>query len=122
MPGFEKHVFACTNVRLEGHPRGCCSGKGGEAIRDALKNAVARRSLKGRIRVNAAGCLDQCEHGPTIVVYPDGVWYGFVTLKDLDEIVESHLLNGKPVERLRLPDTCINTPACPHKGRRPGTP
>ena len=117
MPGFEKHVFVCTNVRPAGNPRGCCSGKGGEAIRDALKNAVARLGLKGKVRINGAGCLDQCEHGPTIVVYPEGVWYGFVTLADVDEIVESHLINGRPVERLRLADGCINAPACPHKGK-----
>jgi (2Fe-2S) ferredoxin len=81
-----------------------------------MKAAVAERGLKGRVRVNTAGCLDQCEHGPTIVVYPEGVWYGFVTLEDVAEIVESHLVNGQPVERLRLPDGCLNTPSCPHKG------
>ena len=118
MPGFEKHVFVCTNVRPEGHPRGCCSAKGSEAIRDAMKAAVAKRGLSRRIRINLAGCLDQCEHGPNIVVYPEGVWYGFVTLADVDEIVESHLVNGRPVERLRLPDTCINTPSCPHRGKQ----
>ena len=118
MPGFEKHVFVCTNVRPEGHPRGCCSAKNSEAIRDAMKAAVAKRGLSRRIRINLAGCLDQCEHGPNIVVYPEGIWYGFVTLADVEEIVESHLVGGQPVERLRLPDTCINTPSCPHKGKR----
>lgn len=118
MPAFEKHVFVCTNVRPAGHVRGCCSARNGEAIRDALKNAVARRSLKGRVRINAAGCLDQCEHGPNIVVYPEGVWYGFVTLADVEEIVDSHLVNNRPVERLRLPDTCLNAPSCPHKGKQ----
>jgi (2Fe-2S) ferredoxin len=117
MAQFEKHVFVCTNVREPGHPRGCCSGKNSEAIREALKKAVQEHNLKRRVRINEAGCLDQCEHGPTIVVYPEGVWYGFVTLADVPEIVESHLLNNKPVERLRLPDECINTPHCPHKGR-----
>lgn len=117
MPGFEKHVFVCTNTRDAGHPRGCCGHKSGEAIRDALKAAVKDRGLKRRVRVNQAGCLDQCEHGVTIVVYPEGVWYGFVTAADVAEIVESHLVKGRPVERLRLPDACINTPACPHKGR-----
>src|SRR3990172_8954348 len=115
MPGFEKHVFVCTNVRPEGHPRGCCSAKGSEAIRDAMKAAVAKRGLSRRIRINLAGCLDQCEHGPNIVVYPEGVWYGFVTLADVDEIVESHLVNGRPVERLRLADGCINTACCEHR-------
>ena len=49
-----------------------------------------------------SGCLDQCEHGPTVVVYPDAVWYGRVTAADVDEIIESHIVNGKPVERLMI--------------------
>lgn len=117
MPGFEKHVFVCTNTREPGHPRGCCSAKDGDAIREALKKAAADHGLKRRVRINSAGCLDQCEHGPTIVVYPDGVWYGFVKLEDVPEIVESHLIGGRPVERLRLPDGCVNTASCPHKGK-----
>ena len=119
MPAFDRHVFVCTNVREPGHPRGCCSAKNSEAIREALKKAVAHR-LGKRVRVNTAGCLDQCEHGVTVVVYPEAVWYGFVKLEDVEEIVESHLVNGQPVERLRLPDSCVNTPACPHKGRGAG--
>ncbi len=117
MAGFERHVFVCTNVREPGHPRGCCSGRGSEAIREALKRAVGEAGLKRRVRINSAGCLDQCEHGPTIVVYPEGVWYGFVTLQDVDEIVRSHLIEGKPVERLRLAPGCVNTPSCEHKGK-----
>ncbi|MBI4581362.1 MAG: (2Fe-2S) ferredoxin domain-containing protein [Planctomycetes bacterium] len=116
MAQFERHVFVCTNVRDAGHPRGCCSGKHSETIREALKEAVKNLGLKRRVRINSAGCLDQCEHGPTVVVYPEGTWYGFVTLTDVAEIVESHLVNGKPVERLRLPDGCVNTAGCPHKG------
>lgn len=116
MPTFERHVFVCTNTRAPGHPRGCCAAKGGEAIRETMKAAIAERGLKGRVRVNTAGCLDQCEHGPTIVVYPEAVWYGFVKLEDVAEIVESHLMRGRPVERLRLADGCLNTPTCPHKG------
>lgn len=119
MAGFERHVFVCTNTRECGHPRGCCSSKDGEAIREAFKS-VAKQRLGKRVRVNSAGCLDQCEHGVTVVVYPEGVWYGFVKMEDVAEIVESHLVSGKPVERLRLPETCVNTPGCPHKGRRPG--
>lgn len=58
----------------------------------------------GEVRVNKAGCLDRCELGPVAVVYPEGVWYTFVDEQDIEEIVESHLRDGKPVERLRLPD------------------
>ena len=117
MAQFEKHVFVCTNTRESGHPRGCCHDKQADAIREALKEAVKTHSLKRAVRINGAGCLDQCEHGPCIVVYPEGIWYGFVTPEDVPEIVESHLLGGKPVERLRLPDECINTPSCEHKGK-----
>jgi len=119
MPAFERHVFVCTNTRPAGHPRGCCSAKNSEAIRDALKKAAAQR-LGKRVRINAAGCLDQCEHGVTVVVYPEAVWYGFVTLADVEEIVESHLVNGHPVERLRLPDTCINHAKLPAPHRDEG--
>ena len=115
---FERHVFVCTNVRPAGHPRGCCSGKHSEAIREALKEAVDQRGLKRKVRINQAGCLDQCEHGPTIVVYPEAIWYGFVTLDDVPEIVESHLVNGWPVERLRLRESCINTPNCKHRPKK----
>lgn len=115
MAGFERHVFVCTNQRSCDSPRGCCDPEGRRALQSLVKAAVARRGLKGRVRANAAGCLDQCEHGPTLVVYPEAVWYGHVRPEDVDEIVESHLVNGVPVERLRLPDACINTPSCEHK-------
>jgi len=116
MAAFERHVFVCNNTRPDGHPRGCCAAKGGEAIRDRLKVLAAEAGLKGRVRVNVAGCLDQCEHGVTLVVYPEAVWYGFVMAEDVEEIFRSHILEGRPVERLRLPPECLNTPRCPHKG------
>jgi len=115
MPTFERHVFVCTNTRDPGHPRGCCSGKDSGQIREMLKALVKQRGLERRVRVNKAGCLDQCEHGVTVVVYPEAVWYGFVKLGDVEELFESHLVNGKPVDRLRMPEACINTPSCPHR-------
>jgi (2Fe-2S) ferredoxin len=102
MPPFERHVFVCVNERPAGHPKGCCAGKGSVEIRDRLKMMVGRAGLKGKVRVNAAGCLDACERGVTVVVYPEAVWYGGVTLDDVDEIFQSHILEGRPVERLRL--------------------
>lgn len=117
MGPFDKHVFVCTNQRPPDHPRGCCDPTDCGDLHRAFKKAVAGRGLRARVRANRAGCLDQCEHGPTVVVYPDGVWYGPVSEGDVDEIVESHLVGGQPVERLRLPDSCINTAACPHKPR-----
>jgi (2Fe-2S) ferredoxin len=71
--------------------------------------------LAGKIRINKAGCLDQCEHGPVMVVYPEAVWYGHVQPEDAEEIVNEHLVGGRPVERLRLPDACVNTKSCAHR-------
>jgi (2Fe-2S) ferredoxin len=99
---FRHHVFVCVNRRPDDDPRGCCSAKGSEEIRDALKAEIARRGLKRIVRANTAGCLDACADGPSIVVYPEGVWYGRVRVEDVPEIVESHLVNGVPVERLRV--------------------
>jgi (2Fe-2S) ferredoxin len=115
VPKFEKHVFVCGNERPAGHPRGCCQSRGGDAVREAFKLELKRQNAAGRIRANKAGCLDQCEHGVTVVVYPEQVWYGFVQPSDVPEIVASHLLGGRPVERLVLSETCINTPTCPHR-------
>ena len=86
------------------------------AFEVALKAGVKKAGLGAEVRVNAAGCLDQCEHGVTIVVYPEAVWYGFVTVGDVEEIVREHIVGGKPVERLRLSDECVNTSKCRHRG------
>ena len=106
----EKHLFVCTNRREPDNPKGCCAAKGSEEVRDLLKERVASLGLRGRVRINAAGCLDQCARGTTIVVYPEAVWYGGVTAADVEEIVQSHLIGGKPVERLRIGET-RRTPA-----------
>ena len=105
----------CTNQREAGHPRGCCDPQGKAELQGALKQKLALRGLKAKVRANKAGCLDQCEHGPNMVVYPEQVWYGGVTMADLDEIIESHIVEGKPVERLRIADECLNAPSCPHR-------
>jgi (2Fe-2S) ferredoxin len=102
MPHYEKHVFICTNRRDPGNPKGCCASKGSEKIRETFKKELAERGLKGRMRANAAGCLDQCAHGPTVVVYPEQVWYTVPTSEDAVEIIEKHLIGGVPVERLRM--------------------
>jgi len=104
MPFFEKHVFICTNRRDPSNPKGSCAAKGSEAIRERFKKEIYERGLKGRMRANAAGCLDQCENGCTVVVYPEQVWYGHVTPDDVSEIIEEHLLGGRIVERLLMPD------------------
>jgi (2Fe-2S) ferredoxin len=116
MPKFERHIFVCGNVRPSGNPRGCCDPTGGAELQKLFKRKLAERGLKGKVRANQSGCLDQCEHGPNVVVYPDAIWYGGVTLADVDEIVESHIIRGNPVERLVLNDDCLNTPECNHRG------
>jgi (2Fe-2S) ferredoxin len=104
MPKFEHHIFICTNKRPPENPRGCCDPEGLGELQLAFKQELAARGLKGTVRANKAGCLDQCERGPTVVVYPEGVWYGGVSRNDVAEIVESHLVSGVPVERLKLKD------------------
>jgi len=122
MPRFEKHIFVCCNQRPEGHPRGCCDPEGKAELQWIFKQKLAARGLKHKVRANKSGCLDQCEHGPNLVVYPEGVWYGRVTAADVDEIIDSHIIGGRPVERLMLPDSCINVPTCEHKKPKPEKP
>lgn len=104
MPGYDLHVFVCENEREPGHPRGCCGRKGSAEIRKRLKQAVAGSGLRGKVRINKAGCLDYCEHGPTVVVYPQGVWYAGVRPEDAEEIFREHLVGGRTVERLLMRD------------------
>lgn len=104
MPFFQRHVFVCTNERAPGNPKGCCKSKGAEEVRDELKKRLAERGLKKVVRANAAGCLDQCEHGVTVVVYPEQVWYGHVTVADVPELIERHIVGGEYVERLMIPE------------------
>jgi (2Fe-2S) ferredoxin len=102
MPPLERHVFICENLRDPEDPKGCCAAKGACEIRSRLKKLTFDAKLRGRVRINKAGCLDQCAHGVTIVVYPEVVWYGHVTPDDVDELFREHVLHGRPVERLRL--------------------
>ncbi len=115
MAKFERHVFICVNERSPSHPRGSCAQKQSKAVAAAFKAALKARGLKGRVRANKAQCLDQCEHGPTVVVYPEQVWYGFVQPEDVEEIVDRHIVGGEPVARLVLADTCVNAACCPHR-------
>jgi (2Fe-2S) ferredoxin len=104
VPTFQRHVFVCVNERPPDNPKGCCKAKGGNEVRDKLKAELAARGLAKIVRANNAGCLDQCSEGVTVVVYPEQVWYGHVTVDDVVEIVEKHLIGGEPVARLLLPD------------------
>jgi (2Fe-2S) ferredoxin len=95
-------VFVCTNRRAADNPKGSCALKGGEEVLARFKELLFARGLNKRMRANSSGCLDACAHGCTVVVYPEAVWYGRVTVADVDEIVERHLAGGRPVERLRI--------------------
>jgi len=104
MSYYERHVFFCCNQRDASDPRPCCNGNGASAMRDYAKQRVKALGLAGagKVRVNQAGCLDRCEEGPCVVVYPDAVWYTYVDRADIDEIIEEHLRHGRTVERLRI--------------------
>src|SRR5512135_3650027 len=91
------HVFICTNERPAGHPRGCCKEKNSEALIQVFKNELSKNNLAGEVRAQRAGCLDTCEFGPAVVVYPEAVWYGPVKESDVAEIVRQHLVEGRPV-------------------------
>ncbi len=105
MSYYSHHVFFCTNQRDDGSQ--CCNRYGARGARDYVKQRCKELGIHGanQVRINVAGCLDRCESGPVIVVYPEEVWYTYVDREDLDEIIERHLRNGQIVERLRLPAT-----------------
>jgi (2Fe-2S) ferredoxin len=98
---YRRHVFCCTNERPAGHPRGCCKAKGSEKLRNYMKARAKELGLHD-VRVNASGCLDRCELGPTMVIYPEGVWYSYKTAEDIDEILITHVQQGGRVPRLML--------------------
>lgn len=100
-PYYRLHVFCCTNERPEGHERGSCARRGSERLRNYMK-ARAKELGLADVRINSAGCLDRCELGPTVVVYPDGIWYRYRTFEDVDEILLDHVIDGRPVARLML--------------------
>lgn len=104
MPRFEKHIFICENKRPEDDPRGCCFNKGSAEVRELLKKRLKELGLNSKVRANVSGCLDACEFGVSVVVYPEQVWYGGVTINDVEEIIQSHIINNKPVERLIIKD------------------
>ncbi len=104
MSYYQHHVFFCTNQRDPG--KDCCNNRGASELLDYAKDRIAALGLKGagKVRVQKAGCLDRCDFGPVLVVYPDETWYTFIDRDDIDEIIHEHLLNGRVVERLKLPD------------------
>ena len=99
---YKHHVFFCCNQR-DG-TRVCCNDRGATGLRDYAKARIKKLGLAGpgNIRINQAGCLDRCDEGPVIVVYPEGIWYTYVDREDVDEIIDEHLLHGRVVERLKI--------------------
>jgi (2Fe-2S) ferredoxin len=98
---YKAHVFVCTNEREPGHPRGCCKEKGSVDLRDYMKAKAKELGIKN-VRINNAGCLDRCELGPNMVIYPDGVWYRATNFEEIDEVLQKHLIEGGRVEKLML--------------------
>jgi len=102
MSHFTHHVFFCTNQREAGEA--CCNNHGASDMRDYAKNRLKAlgKKVPGKVRINLAGCLDRCEQGPVIVIYPAAVWYTYVDKEDIDEIIDQHLVHGRIVERLKI--------------------
>jgi (2Fe-2S) ferredoxin len=102
---YRHHLFFCTNERPDGAERPSCGRCDSARLRAYAKSRLKELDLAGAggARANTAGCLDRCEEGPCLVVYPEGVWYTYIDESDLDEIIQSHLVEGRPVERLMLP-------------------
>lgn len=99
---YTKHVFICTNQRAATSDRKSCGEAHGLELVKEFKRLIKEKNLTTEMRAQKTGCFDICDFGPTVVVYPEAVWYVNVQLSDVDEIVESHLENDKPVERLRM--------------------
>lgn len=102
MSYYQQHVFFCINQREAG--AACCNNFNAQELRDYAKKRVKSLKLdgKGKIRINNAGCLDRCNEGPVIVIYPGETWYTYIDKEDIDEIIEEHLKNGRIVERLKI--------------------
>jgi (2Fe-2S) ferredoxin len=102
MAYYSHHVFFCTNQRDNG--KQCCNDCGANEARDYAKQRIKELGLSGesKVRINNAGCLDRCERGPVIVVYPEETWYTYVDKEDVEEIITEHIQNGRVVERLLI--------------------
>lgn len=100
-PYYDYHVFVCLNEREAGHPRGCCLARDSAALHAYMKDRCKELAL-AKVRINKSGCLDRCELGPTLVIYPQGVWYHAEKTEDIEEIIQTHLVGGEIVTRLAL--------------------
>jgi (2Fe-2S) ferredoxin len=115
MPRFKSLIFVCCNTRERGHSRGCCNPDASDALRNSFQAEIKRRGLAPLVRASKSGCLEQCELGPTVVIYPQDIWYGHVQVADVSRIIEETVLKGRVLEDLLIPDDWLNT-----GGRGPG--
>ena len=102
MASYQRMLFVCLNDRGEGHPKGSCSQRGGEAVLDKLRAELHGCGLKGVVRAVGTRCLGQCAHGPVVTIHPDNVWYRRVQESDVGLLVEQHVLGGEVIERLEI--------------------
>lgn len=108
MTYYKRHVFFCTNQRVNGDS--CCNSLGASEVHKYAKDRIRQMGMDGpeKIRINKAGCLDRCTFGPVLVIYPDNVWYQFVDTEDIDEIIDEHLLHGRVVDRLKIHEANVS--------------
>lgn len=118
MPKFTSHVFVCGNQRPPDSPRGCCDPEGGDELCKLLRAELKRQGVGPLVRANKAGCLDQCGHGPTLVIYPQEIWYGRVTAEELPRIVQETIVGGRVLTDLLIPDDQLNTKAVAARGEK----
>ena len=102
MSRFIKHIFICNNERKKDDARGCCTSRGAADLIDYAKKKIHDMGLKGKVRVNKAGCLDACQYGPAMVVYPEETWYTPKSIEDMEEILSEHITHDRVVERLKI--------------------
>ena len=101
MAGYRRHVFVCLNERDPKDPKGSCKHHGADEIFKVLKAGAAKAGLKD-VRINRAGCMEHCAHGPTVVIYPEAVWYQVPTVENAQQILREHVIGGEVVEHLRI--------------------
>jgi (2Fe-2S) ferredoxin len=112
MPPFTHSIFICSNQRPGNHPRGCCDPIGHDQLRETFKQEVKKRKLGPLVRANKTGCLEQCELGPVVAIYPQGIFYGHVTPDDVPRILEQTIQNNIILEDLLIHDDEMNNPTC----------
>lgn len=102
MVELKHHIFICTSCRMNGIQKGMCFSKASVDIAQKFIEAIEDADLSGEVMITNTGCFGICEKGPVVVVYPEGVWYGNITEEMVEKIIEEHIINGIPVEELRI--------------------